>query len=76
MKQLTIKEAAAALNASKAEFITLLQHGSMKVEWYKPEIKDKQSPHMQDELYVIAAGSGTFLMMAFTYLSTREMYCL
>jgi mannose-6-phosphate isomerase-like protein (cupin superfamily) len=42
------------------EFAILFQHGSMKVEWYKPDKMDKQAPHRQDELYVIASGSGTF----------------
>jgi mannose-6-phosphate isomerase-like protein (cupin superfamily) len=32
----------------------------MKVEYYAPKDKDKQSPHLQDELYLVAAGSGTF----------------
>lgn len=42
------------------KFITLLRHGSMSVEYYKPEGKDYQTPHQQDELYVIISGSATF----------------
>lgn len=45
---------------TQATFITLMQHGSMSVEYYKPEKVDHQQPHKQDELYVIASGSGFF----------------
>ncbi len=33
----------------------------MKVEYYKPEKIDLQKPHAQDELYIVASGSGTFI---------------
>lgn len=32
----------------------------MSVEYYAPEKVDQQTPHKQDELYVVASGSGTF----------------
>jgi len=60
MIRLTAIEAAAALENVATEFVTLLQQGSMKVEWYKPHNVDSQTPHRQDEIYVIASGSGTF----------------
>lgn len=60
MIRLTTADATAALATVSTEFITLLQHGSMRVEWYQPIKTDKQTPHRQDELYVIASGSGTF----------------
>lgn len=41
-------------------FVTLLEHGSMYVEYYQPEKVDLQTPHDQDELYVIDAGAGIF----------------
>ncbi len=44
----------------QAAFVTLMQHGSMSVEYYKPDKADHQQPHKQDELYVIASGSGFF----------------
>ena len=59
-KRVTLKEAAQALQQSGQDFIQLLRHGTMKVEWYAPQEVDKQSPHLQDELYFIAAGNGTF----------------
>jgi mannose-6-phosphate isomerase-like protein (cupin superfamily) len=41
-------------------FTTLMQHGTMSVEYYKPDKIDLQQPHKQDEIYVIASGSGFF----------------
>lgn len=41
-------------------FTKLLQHGSMVVEYYAPVRTDPQMPHRQDELYIIASGSGIF----------------
>lgn len=61
---LTVAEAAAALPPQSAEqlrFATLLRHGSMSVELYAPQGEDRQTPHEQDELYVVVAGSGRFL---------------
>jgi mannose-6-phosphate isomerase-like protein (cupin superfamily) len=39
-----------------------MQHGSMKLRYYAPRGTDLQTPHDQDELYVIASGRGTFLV--------------
>ena len=36
----------------------LMQHGSMKLRYYAPRGTDAQTPHDQDELYVIASGRG------------------
>ncbi|MGB0524449.1 MAG: GNAT family N-acetyltransferase [Flammeovirgaceae bacterium] len=41
-------------------YVTLFRHGSMYVELYQPEKKDLQTPHDQDELYVVIKGTGTF----------------
>lgn len=48
-------------NEIKYKFTTLMKHGSMSVEYYAPEKIDLQTPHRQDELYVIASGSGNFI---------------
>jgi mannose-6-phosphate isomerase-like protein (cupin superfamily) len=39
----------------------LLSHGTMKVEYYAPIGRDTQTPHTQDELYIIARGTGWFV---------------
>lgn len=41
--------------------VPALGHGSMVVEYYAPRGVDRQEPHTRDELYVVVAGSGTFL---------------
>lgn len=62
--RLTVSEAAAALPAQSAaqlRFVTLLQRGSMSVELYAPSGEDRQTPHSQDELYIIISGQGEFV---------------
>ena len=41
-------------------FLKQMEHGTMSVEYYKPAGVDLQTPHLQDELYVIASGRGDF----------------
>ena len=43
---------------SSARFVGLMKHGSMSLEYFSPLRRDTQSPHEQDELYVIARGHG------------------
>ena len=38
-----------------------LLHGSMKAGIYAPQGEDRQVPHEQDELYIVAAGTGEFV---------------
>lgn len=38
----------------------LLKYGTMSVEYYAPQYVDPQTPHRQDEIYVIASGSSIF----------------
>ncbi|MGN8226264.1 cupin domain-containing protein [Gracilimonas sp. BCB1] len=39
----------------------LFEHGSLEVEYYKPDKVDKQKPHDRDEIYVVISGSGIFV---------------
>ena len=50
-----------ALTKIDTKFVQLLQHGSMTVEYYAPDKVDLQTPHKQDELYIIISGSGKFI---------------
>ena len=50
----------ALLQAVPLPFVKLMEHGTMSVEYYAPVNIDDQTPHRQDELYVIATGSGIF----------------
>ena len=40
----------------------LREHGTMKLYFYEPRGRDGQAPHEQDEIYVVASGSGTFVI--------------
>jgi mannose-6-phosphate isomerase-like protein (cupin superfamily) len=39
-----------------------MEHGTMKLRYYAPRGADPQTPHGQDELYVVASGRGTFVV--------------
>lgn len=52
--------AATARYPQGAPFVQMLRHGSMTVELYRPQGQDLQTPHTQDELYVVVAGRGEF----------------
>jgi len=43
-------------------FALLFEHGSLQVEVYAPRGTDLQKPHTRDELYVVASGSGWFVV--------------
>jgi len=58
---ITTSEAITRLGNSYKEFLTLFEHGSLSVEVYKPETRDKQKPHERDEIYVIISGKGSFI---------------
>ena len=42
------------------EYQEMLRHGTMSVGLYTPKDVDRQKPHHQDEVYIIASGTGTF----------------
>ncbi len=51
--------------AAPAQSVALFEHGTLQVKLYIPrevngELTDPQTPHMRDELYVVARGVGAF----------------
>ncbi|MGI9384146.1 MAG: cupin domain-containing protein [Methyloligellaceae bacterium] len=42
----------------------LLERGTLKLYFYEPRGEDQQTPHGQDEVYVVISGSGTFAVGA------------
>jgi mannose-6-phosphate isomerase-like protein (cupin superfamily) len=42
-------------------FVERFRHGTLTLELYAPRGTDAQTPHTRDELYVVVAGSGTFV---------------
>jgi len=61
MDRLTVENAAHAFDLQGAPDVELFKHGTMTVEYYRPQGEDRQQPHPRDELYVIVSGHGTFL---------------
>lgn len=43
------------------KFVQLFRHGTLEVEYYKPEQVDRQQPHERDEVYVVISGTGYFV---------------
>jgi len=61
MKSSMIKALQHLSNKPENLFVKVIEHGSMSVEIYRPVNIDLQTPHRQDELYVIISGHGEFL---------------
>jgi mannose-6-phosphate isomerase-like protein (cupin superfamily) len=57
---LSISQAADLLKKSGNLFTEVFKHGTLSVEFYKPEKTDNQIPHDRDEAYIIATGTGSF----------------
>lgn len=39
----------------------VLENGSMELGYYQPTGTDEQSPHEQDEIYIVQTGTGTLV---------------
>jgi len=48
------------VEADKFRAVVGLRHGSMRTLLYAPKGSDPQTPHEQDEIYIIQSGSGVF----------------
>ncbi len=44
-----------------ARFAIPIRHGTMSVEVYAPLGEDRQTPHRQDELYIVISGQAEFV---------------
>jgi mannose-6-phosphate isomerase-like protein (cupin superfamily) len=53
--------AIAARDGKPKPFEVVLTHGTARIGVYAPRGSDPQQPHDQDEVYVVARGSGVFL---------------
>ena len=58
--RMTVANALAQIPADR-RWATVFARGTLEVEIYAPRSSDPQTPHRKDELYVVAAGSGTFV---------------
>jgi mannose-6-phosphate isomerase-like protein (cupin superfamily) len=58
---ISIEQAVEQLNKEEHNrFTVLMKHGTMSLEYYAPKNNDSQTPHRQDEIYVIASGNAIF----------------
>lgn len=57
----TLVDAIQQLHSQGKPFVQLMQHGTMQVEYFAPKGTDTQTPHKQDELYIITSGLGEFV---------------
>ncbi len=61
-QRLTLGEALERLPGPQGErSVALFEHGSLVAKLYVPRGSDPQTPHSQDEIYVVAQGSGEFV---------------
>lgn len=57
------------LQENEFPFTVLLRHGTLTLEYFAPQELDTQSPHKQDEIYVIIKGHSRF------YLNGERVSC-
>ncbi|MBT6119733.1 MAG: cupin domain-containing protein [Rhodospirillaceae bacterium] len=57
----TLEEGVAAPLPPGARSAELFRHGTARILYYQPKGRDEQVPHDQDEVYVVAQGSGWFV---------------
>lgn len=57
----TIAEVLQRIPAEGIRSAEAFRHGSLLIKLYAPRGHDPQKPHEQDEIYVVAAGSGVFV---------------
>lgn len=57
----TLAAAKAAPTPPGRRSAELMTHGSMTLRYYAPKGEDLQTPHDQDEIYIVQSGSGAVL---------------
>jgi mannose-6-phosphate isomerase-like protein (cupin superfamily) len=60
MSKLNFSEALSAVDRAGGKIARLMAEPSFEVRIYRPMPGDPKEPHLSDELYVIASGSGFF----------------
>jgi mannose-6-phosphate isomerase-like protein (cupin superfamily) len=61
-ERITVQKALQAVRkSSDGLYGVLLENGSMELGYYKPAVSDGQSPHDQDEIYIVQSGTGSII---------------
>ncbi len=58
--RIALPEASEHLARVPEAFVVLFKRGDLSVELFAPHELDTQQPHEQDEIYIVAAGTGVF----------------
>jgi mannose-6-phosphate isomerase-like protein (cupin superfamily) len=58
--RIALQDAGEHLAQVPETFVELFKRGDLSVELFAPREVDTQQPHEQDEIYIVAAGSGVF----------------
>lgn len=48
------------LEQSELPFTVVMKHGTMTIEYFAPQEVDTQTPHKQDEIYIVINGHSKF----------------
>ncbi|WP_214227700.1 hypothetical protein [Pedobacter sp. B4-66] len=75
-RESSILDATELLKTKGGLFTEVFKHGTLLVEFYKPEKVDMQKPHDRDEIYVVASGTGTFINGEKSGNFNQETFCL
>jgi mannose-6-phosphate isomerase-like protein (cupin superfamily) len=59
--RLTVEQVEKTLPESGLRSVAAFEHGTMLAKLYAPRGEDLQKPHTRDEVYIVAAGTGTFV---------------
>lgn len=60
-ERMTIKKALQCIGDSDdGLYGVLLERGSLELGYYRPQVSDDQTPHDQDEIYIVQTGTGIF----------------
>ncbi len=58
---ISLSDAVQKLSEEKdKEFVGLAHFADLEIEYYQPDVIDKQNPHLKDEVYVITDGTSEF----------------
>ena len=58
--RIALRDAGERLTEVPEAFVELFKRGDLSVELVAPHEVDTQQPHEQDEIYIVAAGTGVF----------------
>ena len=64
------------LEQNEFPFTVMMKHGSMTIEYFAPQEVDTQTPHKQDEIYIVIKGHSTFYRNGERISCKKTMSCL